>query len=166
MPGLCRLASRCCAHEPWGRLGPDPTEVEAIGVPAAADRGIVGMVAVGVPSAGINEEIESLVFEIEKLAAQFSCVRRAPLPVVRVGPLVDAAGIVEPSEESHHEYVSTGSLREPEPVALDASPVRRAVDGVIAEGESARDSAGEGGEVAVAVVLVHFSGMQLSFLPA
>ena len=151
MVGLHRVFARLRAHEAECRSLPDPAEVEAVRIPTGTDRGIVRMVLFGVPGAGIEKAVEGLVIKIKEGAAEFEGVYRPAFPVVGVGPLVDPAGIVKLGEEPHHEGIASRTFRKPEPVALNPPPVGGAVDGIAPEDDGAGDSAGEFGEIALAV---------------
>lgn len=151
MPRPGGLFARRGAHKVGRRGHPDPSEVEAVRIPAGTDRGILGMVLVRVPSAGEDETLKGIVLKVEERAAHFQGVVSPAFSVFRVGPVVDPARIVEPGEEPHDKKIATRMFSEPEPVAFHPPPMRGTVNRAASKSEGSRHGAGQFVEVAVAV---------------
>src|SRR4051812_16501059 len=77
------------AEEAGGRGDADATEVEAVGVPAGGEGRVVGDPAVGVEEAGLEEEVEASVVEVDERAPERAGELAAAQAVVRVVMLVD-----------------------------------------------------------------------------
>jgi hypothetical protein len=84
--------------------------------------------SVAVTTARLLEESELLVVDLEELPADFAGQLRSTRAVPRVVAVIQAAGVVKPSEEFDDVGVGSCDTREFEPHGADTRPVRRAVD--------------------------------------
>lgn len=107
MPAISRrFFTGSGAHESGRRNDPGAAEIEAVGVPAAADRGVVGVIPIGVPDAGKGERIKSAIFHIEETASLCQGKVSPPFAVVRVVVVVHPPGIVKPREEANDKKIT------------------------------------------------------------
>lgn len=93
--GFGDFATECGAHVFRAGNDADAPEVEAIGVPACSHRGIIGVIAIGVPCAGEAERLEWIVGKFEEFSAQRFCVFGATRAVARIPPIIHALAVVK-----------------------------------------------------------------------
>jgi len=112
------------------RPGVEPRQVESVGVPAAADGGMVRDHRVRVPVTGVDEDRQLLILEGQHASiGELPCEGRRPLPVARVDVVIVPPGIVQEGEGFDDDRIRRrGPTRERESVLADPEPVRRAVD--------------------------------------
>jgi len=85
-------------------------------------------VTVAVPTAGLLEESQLLVREVEEVAPELGREGGRAFAVFRVVFVVLALGVVKPGEELDDEGIAPGALRELEAHGADARPVGGSVD--------------------------------------
>ena len=119
------------AHE--CRIGndTDSAQVESIGVPAGRDGRIVMMFAVGVPDTCVMKKLESVVIEEVGVTAKTRGKFRTSGAVAIIPTVVLAATVVEDSEQTDNNDVGLCACGKQEAIALDASPVARAMYGIV-----------------------------------
>lgn len=127
------------AHE--FRPGSDPhaVEIEPVGVPARGNSRVLMMPFARVPRAGVMQQIELRIGQLEHFPAQASRVGRTARPVIRVAPFVLPLAVVKQREKPHHGFIGAGLRSEQEPIPLHASPMIYAVDGFVPRVELRRD---------------------------
>jgi hypothetical protein len=108
--------------------------------------------AVGVPHASVTEKLEAVIGKVVCGTAKDRGVLRASCPVAAVTAIVLAATVVNKSEQPNHGDVRSCARGKPEPIALDASPMLGAVNGMIWQVELPGD---ELPEMVIAAVHTH-----------
>lgn len=108
----------------------DPRQVEAVGVPAGADRRIGRHGSIRVLGAGVGEHVELRSGDPEEpLCVQLARERCRPPSVLRVVAVVQPHRVVQEREEEDDVGVHTvDRAGEPEAVRPDRAPVQLAVD--------------------------------------
>jgi hypothetical protein len=124
------LASEIGTHERRIGSDADSAQVESIGVPASRDGRVVMVIDVGVPDARVSEKLEPVVVEDVCVTTQTRGKFRTSGAVAVVPTVVLAAAVVEDSEQTNDSDVGLCARGEQDAVALDASPVARAVNGM------------------------------------
>ena len=90
----CDLASELSAHVGGIWFRAHSSEVESVGIPASPNGRVIAQLTVGVPCAGVVEQVEMLVAEVKEHATQTRSVGRAACPVGVVASVVVASVVV------------------------------------------------------------------------
>src|SRR5579875_1855575 len=106
----------------------DAAELETIGVPTGADRGIGGRLALVVSPESVVEQRQTLSPEGVSIPVEFARECRRAHTVVRVAPIVDTERVVQQSEKENDERVRSCLRREIEACRGDAIGVPPAVE--------------------------------------
>src|SRR5688500_1281104 len=93
------LASVCSAHVLGARLDADAAEVEPVGVPARADRRVVGCLATCVSGARVAEQLELLIADFEEHTTKIRGIGCAAGAVSVVRIIIDSTAVVEHGEQ-------------------------------------------------------------------
>lgn len=123
------LGSKWGAHVIGIRYHADAPQIKPVRIPTRPDRRILMVVAVRVPEAGIPKELEVIVWELEPSVANFGGELRPAPAVIRIMSVVFAAAVVKKGEKPDHGDNCSSTGRQNAGVALDPSPVIRAVNG-------------------------------------
>lgn len=119
----CNPAPEFSAHVTGLRLDANPLEIESVCVAACANGWIIAQFAVSVPFAGVIQQLELLIPELEKRTTQTSGIGRSPGPMTLIPAIVLAPGIVEDCEEAHHMLDGAAALRDKHAIPLDSAPM-------------------------------------------
>lgn len=125
------LGSKPGAHVFGIRYHADAPQIKPVRIPARPDRRILVVLAVRVPKAGIMEELEEIVRQLEPSAANFGGELSPAPAVIRIISVVLAAAVVEEGEKPDNGDNRSGTGRQNAGVALDPSPVIGAVNRVL-----------------------------------
>jgi hypothetical protein len=97
-----QTATKRCAHEPgFGRFA-NAGEVKPVSIPASADRGIFTQLATCVPTASFLQQVQTLIGQIEKGAAQACRVFGPAFTVPIIRAIILASRIVKDGKETYH----------------------------------------------------------------
>ena len=86
------------------------------------------MQAIRVPCAGVLKELKGIVWQIEKHAPKLFCEVSAPSPMTIVATFILPSRIMENSKQANNRNVGLRARGKEKPVALNATPVVRAMD--------------------------------------
>ena len=119
------------AHELGRRNDADSAEIQPVRIPARADRCIFMMMSVGVPCACVMEKFKSIVRNIENLSAQAGRKFRPACSMSIIGSVILASAVVKHRKQPDHIRIRTSARCKEQTILLHASPVGRAVNGIL-----------------------------------
>ncbi len=118
------------AHVIFAGGDADSANIEAVGIPAGADRRVGGGMAGRVMTDGLLEQLEPVAVEGEDGRHDpVEHLRRAGA-VAEVVAVVQSAGVVQQGEKAHHRQVGAAAFGEAQAEGFDPLPVPWPVDGV------------------------------------
>ena len=124
------IARDFCAQQVWLGNDADARQVQAIGIPAGANRRVTVRAASGMPFAGFAEQRKLLVIKFERNAAELLCAGRTAWAVSGVVSVILAPAIVEDAEEPHDLHIRAARFGQPQADLFNASPMPRSVNGL------------------------------------
>jgi hypothetical protein len=99
----CRIGAEPLRFRPDA----DSAKVEPIRIPAGEERGVAHSVAIGVESAGLVEQVEAGIVEMDQRSAQRPRQVATTLAMIGIDLLVHATRIVKKREEPYDVGVTT-----------------------------------------------------------
>jgi len=105
------------------RSYPDTAQIQSIGVPTSLQGQVTVRIAVGVQPAGLEEQLESRVVEVDQAPPQRRGELGSAKSVAIVANFVDPPGVMEQGEERDDLWVGTCDLGNPKAVLKHPRPV-------------------------------------------